>query len=92
MLSGVVGSCCVRFETGQTFNYFQTDATSPNIIGPTMLGVVGLVLAVVRKRCNNPEQCWANNVGSCCVRLLVVLGFSGQNANISSQGLLGLRA
>ena len=58
MLSRVVGSCCVRFETGQTFNYLQTDATSPNIIGPTMLGVVAFVLAVVRKRCNNSEQCW----------------------------------
>jgi len=58
MLSSVVGSCCVRFETCQTFNYLQTDATSPNIIGPTMLGVVAFVLAVVRKRCNNSEQCW----------------------------------
>ena len=53
------------------------------------------------------QQCWGllrsywqwcangattlNNVGSCCVRLLVVLGFSGQNANIFSKGLLGLR-
>ena len=64
MLSRVVGSCCVRFETGQTFNYLQTDAKSPNIIGPTMLGVVAFVLAVVRKRCNNSvrkmlgQQCW----------------------------------
>ena len=89
----VVGSCCVRFETSQAFtNYLQTDATSPNIIGPRILIVVALVLAVVRKRCNNFEQCWANNVGSWCVRFLVVLGFSGQNANIFSQGLLGLRA
>ena len=58
MLSRVVGSCCVRFETGQTFNYLQTDATSPNIIGPTMLGVVVFVFVVARKRCNNSEQCW----------------------------------
>ena len=36
----------------------QTDATSPNIIGPTMLGVVAFVLTVVHKRCNNSEQCW----------------------------------
>ena len=28
----VVGSCCAKFETGQTFSYLQTDAT---------LGVVG---------------------------------------------------
>ena len=91
MLSRVVGSCCVRFETGQTFNYLQTNATSPSITGPTKLGVVAFVLAVVRKQCNNSEQCWANNVGSYCVGLLVVLGFSGKKTNISSQGLLGLR-
>ena len=57
-MSRVVGSCWVRFETGQTFNYLQTDATSPNIIGPTMLGVLAFVLVVARKRCNNSEQCW----------------------------------
>ena len=28
----------------------QTDATNPNIVGPTMLGVVASVLAVVYKR------------------------------------------
>ena len=28
------------FETGQTFSYVQTDATTPNIVGTTMLGVV----------------------------------------------------
>ena len=40
----VVGSCRAKFENGQTFNYFtQTDASSANIIGPTMLGVVGSV-------------------------------------------------
>ena len=33
-------ACCVR-ETGQTLSYVQTDATTPNIVGPTMLGVVG---------------------------------------------------
>ena len=31
----VVGCCCAKFETGQTFSYVQTDATTP-----TMLGVV----------------------------------------------------
>ena len=30
--------------------YVQTDATTPNIVGPTMLGVVASVLAVVCKR------------------------------------------
>ena len=26
----IVGSCCAKFETGQTFSYAQTDATTPN--------------------------------------------------------------
>ena len=26
----VVRSCCAKFETGQTFSYVQTDATTPN--------------------------------------------------------------
>ena len=32
--------CCVKFETGQSFSYGQRDATTPTIVGPTMLGVV----------------------------------------------------
>ena len=36
----------------------QTDATTPNIVAPTMLGVVACVLAMVCKRCNNSQQCW----------------------------------
>ena len=44
----VVGSCRAKFENGQTFNYItQTDASSANIIGPTMLGVVGSVRSVI---------------------------------------------
>ena len=31
-------ACCAKFETGQTFSYVQTDATTPKIVGPTMLG------------------------------------------------------
>ena len=30
MLLYVVRSCCAKFETGQTFSYVQTDATTPN--------------------------------------------------------------
>ena len=41
MLLRVVGSCCAKFETGQTFSYLQTDVTTPNNVGPTLLGVVG---------------------------------------------------
>ena len=40
-----VGSCCVRVGSG-----LETDATSPNIVGPTVLGVVASVLAVACKR------------------------------------------
>lgn len=38
--------------------YMQTDATTPDIDGPTVLGVVASVLVVVCKRCNNSQQCW----------------------------------
>ena len=30
MLLRVVGSCCTKFETGQTFSYVQKDATTPS--------------------------------------------------------------
>ena len=30
MLLRVIGSCCAKFETGQTFRYVQTDATTPS--------------------------------------------------------------
>ena len=37
----------------------QTDATTPNIVAPTMLGVVACMLAVVcANGCNNSQQCW----------------------------------
>ena len=29
----VVRSCCAKFETGQTFSYMQTDATTHNNVG-----------------------------------------------------------
>ena len=38
-----VACCCAMFETGQTFSQLETDATTPNIVGPTMLGVVASV-------------------------------------------------
>ena len=47
LLLRAVGSCCAKFETGQTFSHAQSDATS--------------------------QYCWANNVGSFCVRLHVIL-------------------
>ena len=35
--------CCAKFETSQTISYVKTDATIPNIVGPTMLGIVASV-------------------------------------------------
>ena len=41
MLLHVVRSCCTISETSQTFlSHVQTDATTPKIVGPTLLGVV----------------------------------------------------
>ena len=40
MLHPFVGSCYVKFESGKTFSHVQMDTTTPNIVGPTMLGVV----------------------------------------------------
>ena len=65
-----VGSCSVRVGSG-----VQTDATTPNIVGPTMLGVVAFVLAVVSKRtqqlpttynrvCKRTQHVTSNNIGS----------------------------
>ena len=35
--------CYANFETGQTISYVKTDATTPSIVGPTMLGIVASV-------------------------------------------------
>ena len=40
MLLDVVASCCAKFETGQTFSYVQTDATTPNNVGSCWLTVL----------------------------------------------------
>ena len=53
MLLPLVGSCCAKFVTGQTFSYMQTDATTSNIVRPAMLGVNGTVFT-------------NRDVGSCC--------------------------
>ena len=38
------------FQTDCLYGCVQTGATTPNIVAPTMLGVVACVLAVVYKR------------------------------------------
>ena len=41
-----------------TLGCVQTDATTPNIVAPTMLGVVACVLAVVCKRMQQLQTIW----------------------------------
>ena len=59
MLLRVVGSCCAKFETLQTFIYVEMDVTTPNNVGscwPTMLrpGVcTGLYSNVICKKLNH---------------------------------------
>ena len=36
----VVGCYCAKFETGQTFSYVQTDATTPNNVGSCLPAVL----------------------------------------------------
>ena len=43
MLLHVVRGCCAKFATGKTLSFVQKDATTSNIAGPTMLGVVASV-------------------------------------------------
>ena len=47
----IVACCCIKFETGQTFSYAQTDATIPSIIGTTMYASSAL---------QSPSENWAN--------------------------------
>ena len=50
----VFESCCAKFETGQTFNYVQTEATTPNIVACCCVRV-----AVVSKRMQKlPPACY----------------------------------
>ena len=44
MLLRVVGSCCVKFESSQTFSYEQMDATAPNNVGTLLCASVCLKL------------------------------------------------
>ena len=57
ILLRVVGSCCAKFETGQTFSYVQTDAT-------TLIIIVGHQCCTCTLRntcialCNLTQHCW----------------------------------
>ena len=45
---------CLEVFFPVKMSYVQTDATTPNIVAPTMLGVYACVLAVVCKRMQQP--------------------------------------
>ena len=47
MLLRVVGSCCAKFETDQTFRYVQTDARTPNNVASVCTGLYGQQLISV---------------------------------------------
>ena len=44
----IVGSHCAKFETGQAFSHVKMNSTNPNIVGPTMLGVLMIFHKVYR--------------------------------------------
>jgi len=46
----ILQNCKSVGEPTMPLSYMQMDATTPNIVGPRMLGVVACVLAVVCKR------------------------------------------
>ena len=55
----LVGSCCIRLHT--TAN---THATTPNIVGATMLGVVAPVCTQPKRKCRrNKRTCSPSNIG-----------------------------
>ena len=43
------------FDTGQTFSYVQTDAITPNMVGPTMLGLVASVCTDLMRNIYQPK-------------------------------------
>ena len=49
--------CCAKFETGQTFSYVQTDATTPIIIGWHQCCTCTLLNTCIAL-CNWTQHCW----------------------------------
>ena len=60
----VVGSCCAKFETGHTFIYVQTDATTPNKVASvcTWLDYKPVpefwTLMNLKAPCKRTQHCW----------------------------------
>ena len=63
----VVGSCCAKFETGQTFSPVQTDSTLLDVTCCVLLGVVAQSL--------KPAHANGRNIVSQHVQLPTFLGF-----------------
>ena len=51
-----VGSCWAKFETSHTFSHVKTDPTTPNILRPTMLGVVVVSVCTLSFKPQYPHQ------------------------------------
>ena len=60
----LVGTCCISFETGQTFKPIQTDATL--LLANNMQHCWAQHVASV---CMEPKQCWhlLALAGTCCI-------------------------
>ena len=82
MLLRVVGSCCAKFETGQTFRYVQTDATTPIIIVGhqcctwTLLNTC-IALCNWTQHCwpTISQHCWMLHVASVCTSYCMLFSF-----------------
>ena len=61
---------CHGHDVTCDINCLQTSETTPNIVAPTMLGVVACVLAVV---CKRMQHVTSNDFGSCCQQCCVRL-------------------
>ena len=68
----IVGSRCIRVGSG-----LQTDATTPNIVGATMLGVVTSV-------CTKPKGTWSINIFPSNYQHLLVVFTAALSPTISS--------
>ena len=80
ILLRVVGSCCAKFETGQTFSYVQTDATTLIIIVGhqcctcTLLNTC-IALYNLTQHCwpTISQHCWMLQVASVCTSYCMLL-------------------
>ena len=80
VVGSVVGSCCAKFETGQTFSYVQTDATTLIIIVGhqcctcTLLNTC-IALYNLTQHCwpTISQHCWMLQVASVCTSYCMLL-------------------